>query len=554
MATKVWVELSFNKTEAKSGAYDSYENLYLSGKYVHGRWGTLFDPNETSVPYYSGWAYDPNNGFDYFEVSIVSAHLGSKDTSERAPGFESYNWQPAKYVLIYVDDISTIPVDLLQRSVADIVTEQLSSTFETIVSTYASYKGYGLASNIVSTYGLYDALQSGVTSLVDIVEQGMDGRISPDQMGLMGEAVVKNMILEMSEVQGVPPIVLDAMRRTNYVINRDATSVNDAIKVVMDDNFTGRDWYDALILGLGANDVVIAGSGNHTMYGDIGDDILIGNSGRDRLIGGYGNDYLYGADGNDTLVLKMNETATLDTDFMDGGAGSADTLAITDQSYTGMTLNIATGQLLIRDDTHAFVNFKNIEIFKITSNDVVVLGSQGADKVYAYGKNNVVRSGGGDDVLCGGTKNDRLNGNSGNDRLDGGSGNDILSGNSGKDVLSGGAGADRLYGGSGADKFVFKSIKESTFSPVGRDKIYDFMRSQGDKIDMTAIDASILRSGNQPFTFIGIEKFHKKAGELRYEKKAGDTLVYADVNGDGKADFSVAIDASINLRASDFIL
>ncbi|HSX73581.1 MAG TPA: protease, partial [Shinella sp.] len=69
-----------------------------------------------------------------------------------------------------------------------------------------------------------------------------------------------------------------------------------------------------------------------------------------------------------------------------------------------------------------------------------------------------------------------------------------------------------------------------------------------------AMDASTKSGGDQDFTFIGTAGFHKKAGELRYEKKGGDTLVHGDVNGDGKADFSITIDASLSLKASDFIL
>ncbi|MFC3073167.1 calcium-binding protein [Shinella pollutisoli] len=640
MSTLVWVELSYNKTEAQSRQSDSFEKLYLAGKVVAYRWGTIFDPNETSVPYYSGWSYDPNNGYDYYEVSIAAVHLSKKDVSESVPGFESYNWSPRKYVSIVVDDISQIPVDLLQRSTADIVTEQLSASFETLVSAYASANGFSLAANVITTYGLHKALQKGVSSLVDVVEKGMNGQISPDQMGLMGEAVVKNMILDMAKVQGVPPILLDAMRHTSYVINRDAPSVENAVEVVMDDTIHGRNAYDAIVLGLGANDVILAGTGDHTISGDVGDDVLIGNSGRDRLVGGYDNDYLYGGAGNDTLVLDLKQTATLDTDYMDGGAGAADTLFITGSWYTGIVLNLATRTVTIKNDSHALVNFRNIEVFKVAASNVTVLGSSGADRIYAQGKGNVVHAGAGNDLLYGGANadklygdagndvflggagadrfhggagsdtasyatakagvivslaksrlntgdakgdayslienlvgssfsdrlygnaaanvldggkgNDRLYGGAGSDKLHGGSGKDLLKGDAGNDRLYGGAGADKLYGGSGKDVFLFKSVKDSTAS--GRDTVYDFSRKQGDRIDLKAIDADATSGGNQAFKFIGTETFHKKAGELRYEKKSGDTFVHGDVNGDGKADFVIRFDASIAFAKGDFIL
>ena len=80
------------------------------------------------------------------------------------------------------------------------------------------------------------------------------------------------------------------------------------------------------------------------------------------------------------------------------------------------------------------------------------------------------------------------------------------------------------------------------------------MRCQGDKIDLKTIDANTKAAGDQAFTFIGTGAFQKKAGELRYEKKSGDTFVYGDVNGDGKADFAILIDANVTLNANDFIL
>lgn len=143
---------------------------------------------------------------------------------------------------------------------------------------------------------------------------------------------------------------------------------------------------------------------------------------------------------------------------------------------------------------------------------------------------------------------------SGNDNVQGGGLNDVLFGHKGNDKMTGGVGADKLYGGSGADAFLFKSVKDSTVATSGRDKIYDFSHKEKDKIDVHLIDANTKAGGNQKFKFIGDDDFHKKAGELRYEKKGGDTLIHGDVNGDGRADFSIALEQYVNLKASDFIL
>lgn len=162
--------------------------------------------------------------------------------------------------------------------------------------------------------------------------------------------------------------------------------------------------------------------------------------------------------------------------------------------------------------------------------------------------------GNGDDTLYGNRGADKIGGGRGNDRLMGGAGNDVLKGDAGNDELSGGAGADVLLGGRGADMFVFSTAKDSTVAAAGRDTVRDFSRGQGDKIDLGAIDANVKAAGDQAFGFIGSDEFHGKAGELRFERKAGDTFVFGDVNGDGKADFSILVDANIAFKAGDFLL
>ncbi len=91
--------------------------------------------------------------------------------------------------------------------------------------------------------------------------------------------------------------------------------------------------------------------------------------------------------------------------------------------------------------------------------------------------------------------------------------------------------------------------------PFGHnDTIYDFSCKEGDRIDLKAIDTNTKAGGDQAFKFIGTEKFHGKAGELRFVKDDGDTFVYGDVNGNGKADFAIALDRLLTLTKSDFIL
>ena len=119
-------------------------------------------------------------------------------------------------------------------------------------------------------------------------------------------------------------------------------------------------------------------------------------------------------------------------------------------------------------------------------------------------------------------------------------------------MLWGGAGADTLIGGTGADQFYYTLASES--SAAGYDRITDFRRGEGDKINLSPIDANVLLSGNQAFSFIGTSAFSGAAGQLRYQVQGSDAYVMADIDGDRVADFVVMLQGVASMTATDFIL
>lgn len=316
-----------------------------------------------------------------------------------------------------------------------------------------------------------------------------------------------------------------------------------------DDTLEGQEGDDTLNGG-NDDDSLDGGSGNDTLKGGNGNDKLKagGGFGSDELSGGSGNDNLKGDEGYDTLK-GQNGKDTLDGgegyDTLDGGKG-ADKLEAGKGFFGDLLLGGDGGDTLDGGQGYDTLN-----------------GQKGNDLIFGRGAYDQIKGGEGNDTIDGGAAGDSIDGGSGNDKILGGDGNDTLNGQSGSDQIeggddydriNGGAGKDVLIGGSGFDLFIFSDPGDSGKGSKNRDVIKDFAKNDEEKIDLSLIDAMAGVAGNQFFTFIGEQDFSGTKGELRYEKKSKVTIVQADRNGDGKADFEIEIDASINLQSTDFFL
>jgi Ca2+-binding RTX toxin-like protein len=175
-------------------------------------------------------------------------------------------------------------------------------------------------------------------------------------------------------------------------------------------------------------------------------------------------------------------------------------------------------------------------------------GAGGDDRLRGLDGNDKLIGSGGDDILAGGDGSDRVDGGKADDGLEGGAGKDRLSGGPGRDLLIGGPDADRLIGGGDVDRFRFREPSDSR-PGKGRDEIVDFT-SGTDLIDLSEIDARPRSKKDDKFVFIGDADFNDRAGELRFDR----SMLQADLNGDGRADFNVFLSNDLDVLKDALIL
>jgi uncharacterized delta-60 repeat protein len=266
-------------------------------------------------------------------------------------------------------------------------------------------------------------------------------------------------------------------------------------------------------LGASIENGRLVGADNSSLVGNGLANVLIGNSGNNVLDGGGGKDILAGDAGNDTLK---------------GGPGSdtADYSAATAAVNAGLATGKASGQGVGIDTLSAIEN---------------LLGGMGNDTLAGDAGINSLVGGAGNDALAGGAGNDSLAGNNGADTLQGGDGSDRLHGGSGKDTLT---------GGDGADRYVYSAVTDTGLGGAARDLITDFSVSQGDKLDLSAMDAKPGKAGIQSWSFVA--DFTGTAGQVSFDE--ANHLALFDRNGDGQADVQVELAGVSSLAASDFVL
>lgn len=269
--------------------------------------------------------------------------------------------------------------------------------------------------------------------------------------------------------------------------------------------------------GAGKGKVVVVGALDDTIVNIEG---VIGGSGDDSLFGDNLGNTLDGGEGDDLL------RGGAESDRLDGGAGS-DTADYSDKGKAEVVVALLRGQ-----EAKVFIDGEAEDVLSHIEN---VTGAFGNDSFLG-------------DRLA-----NRFSGGDGDDVLGGGAGGDTLDGGAGADTLIGGAGADRLAGNGGADVFDFNRADHSVTGP-GRDRISGFSaQGEGDRVDVSTIDADTRAAGNQAFTFIAEAAF-TAAGQLRFAVEGGNGMLSGNTDSDGEAEFQVVLVGIASMAQGDIVL
>ena len=282
------------------------------------------------------------------------------------------------------------------------------------------------------------------------------------------------------------------------------------------ENVTGSAYQD-VIYGNDVANVLRGYDGNDQLFGYGGADFLDGGNGNDRLDGGTGADTMKGGAGNDSYYVDSASDVVIEV----AGQGDSDDLT----SSTSYALS-----------ANAEIEF----MYTTNQNSTVALNFTGNDF---------------NQYMSGNEGGNVLSGLGGADSLSGRGGNDVLLGGEGDDLLFGGAGADQMSGGGGADQFVYYLTSETGSVPGAFDIITDFNAAQGDRINVSQMDANWQVAGNQDWTFIGSTGGpFTAAGQIAVGTDGTNTFII--LNDDNNFNDAVAIQVSgvQNVDASWFVL
>ncbi|OQP85509.1 hypothetical protein BTR14_15040 [Rhizobium rhizosphaerae] len=286
-------------------------------------------------------------------------------------------------------------------------------------------------------------------------------------------------------------------------------------------------------------------------------DTMIGSARDDSIAGLKGADLLDGGAGYDTLRYSRDErhggtkgiVADLSTGKVVDGFGTVDTV----KNFEAVTGTFSGDRFIGDAKDNTFRGLAGIDSYDGGAGfDTVNLAGETGDG-QTHGARVDLRLATGQiiDDGYGNTETlvsiEKIRGTQFGDDIILGAGDAKADGRGGDDRLTAGLGENELRGGDGADTFVFQSAADSPAGTTKRDFIVDFRADEGDRIDLSALGVTL--------EFAGEAGLIAGSARLAYAYNTdGNTIVSADLDGDGSADLQFLLQGKIALTQEAFIL
>ncbi len=341
--------------------------------------------------------------------------------------------------------------------------------------------------------------------------------------------------------------------------------VDDVSDVVVEVAGEGRDtilsYLSWSLFDSAVENLRLLGSASSKAVGNALANTIVGNKGNNRIDGGAGADTLSGHAGNDVYYVddigdRVREKAsggadTIHSAISFGLADEVETLRLSGTGDIAGTGNDRDNRLFGNGGDNRLDGGLGVDLMRGGAGDDVYHVDNIRDRA-------IEAAGGGDDsvyssvsfALSADVEALRLTGTT-NIKGTGNVLDNVLTGNAGNNVLSGGLGRDTLNGNGGNDRFDFNALAESGLAGGTADRIVGF--ASGDRIDLSTLDANVLRPNNGAFKLDKGDAF--SAGEVRQTVEGHSLLVELNVDDDAAAEMALLLQGrTALLTATDFIL
>ncbi|HLA31196.1 MAG TPA: M10 family metallopeptidase, partial [Pseudomonas sp.] len=552
VAGDVWIGLTTSENNPAPGTYDYLTFVHEIGHALGLKHPFDTDSSNSNVlpaeyddvrytvmsytdPYY----YEPTTPM-LLDIAAIQYLYGAN--MQWQTGNNTYQWAANKSVFETIWDAGGIDTINASNQASAVTLNLNPGTFSSIGQAFSRYEPSGAITSIKN--GLAIAYGAQIENAVGSV---------------YNDSLIGNALANTLNGGAGNDTMTGGLGNDIYVVDRaaDIISETSTLATEIDTVQSSITW----TLGANLEKLVLTGSLASNGTGNSLNNSLTGNAAANLLNGGAGADTLVGGLGNDTYVVDniadvISETSTLSTEIdtvqssvtwalganleklvLTGSLASNGTGNTLNNSLTGnAAANLLNGgagadTLVGGLGNDTYVIDRATDIISETSTLATEIDTVQSSITWTLGANleMLVLTGSLASNGTGNTLNNSLTGNAAANTLSGGAGNDTLSGGAGNDLLIGGAGVDRLNGGSGADRFDFNALSEMGLGAL-RDVIGDFKSSEGDKIDLSTLDANTATTANEAFSFIGSNAFSatNAAGQLRF----ASNVLYGSTDAD----------------------